>query len=149
MPLLACRSALVYAGRMIKVGVALIVSTLALIVAAPVPAQVIALPPVGGPAAAALRQLQPPSPSEQVREQAMRRSPPLPLPPPASEQWVAERRVFAPELGREVIIPGHFERRVSDQQYVVPPLPAYDVGSGLSFTLPGGTRPPPELRQGP
>jgi len=133
----------------IKVGVALISSMAALIVATAVPAQVITLPPVSGPAQAALRQLRPLSPIEQVREQAMRLSPPLPLPPPVSEQWVAERRVFAPELGREVVIPGHFERRVSDQQYAVPPLSAYEVGSGLSFALPGGTRPPAELRQGP
>jgi hypothetical protein len=132
-----------------KAGVALISSMVTLIAATAAPAQVITLPPVTGPAQAALRQLRPPSPIEQVHEQAMRRSPPLPLPPPAAEQWVAERRVFAPELGREVIIPGHFERRVSDQQYTVPPLPAYDVGTGLSVGLPGGTRPPAELRQGP
>jgi len=110
-----------------------------------------AIPPlaVGGPAQSTLQQLRPPSPLDQVREQAMRRSPPLPLPPLPSERWVPERRVYAPELGREVVLPGHYERRISDQQYSVPPLPAYDVRSGTTMTIPGGQRPPAELRQGP
>jgi hypothetical protein len=132
-----------------RIGVVLISSTMALLGATAALAQAIAPVHVDGPAQAALRQLSPPSPNEQVREQSMRRSPPLPLPPPVSERWVAERRVFAPELGREVIIPGHYEQRVSDQQYAVPPLSAYDVGSGLSVALPGSARPPVELRQGP
>jgi hypothetical protein len=110
-----------------------------------------AIPPlaVGGPAQGPLQQLRPPSPLDQVREQAMRRSPPLPLPAPPSERWVPERRVYAPEFGREVVLPGHYERRISDQQYSVPPLPAYDLGRGTTMTIPGGQRPPAELRQGP
>jgi hypothetical protein len=133
----------------IKIGVVVIASMAALVSATAALAQVITPLRVGGPAQAALRQLSPPSPIEQVREQSMRRSPPLPLPPAASERWVPERRVFAPELAREVIVPGHYEQRVSDQQYAVPPLSVYDVGSGLSVALPGGARPPVELRQGP
>lgn len=132
-----------------SMGMALIATAGVALVATASLAQVMAPLRVDGPAQAALRQLQPLSPIEQVREQSMRRSPPLPLPSPATEQWVAERRVFAPELGRQVIIPGHYERRVSDQQSIVPPLTVYDVGSGLSFALPGGARAPAELRQGP
>ena len=87
---------------------------------------------------------------DQARQRALAPIPQAPgLPRPPAEQWVAERRVFAPELGRQVIIPGHYERRVSDQQSIVPPLTVYDVGSGLSFALPGGARAPAELRQGP
>ena len=112
-------------------------------------AQAIAPLSVGGPAASAMRQLRPPSPSEQVREQSMQRSAPLPLPEAPSEQWVAERRVFSPELQREVVIPGHFEQHVSGQQSVAPPLHVYDVQTGLSVALPGGPRPAPDSRQGP
>jgi hypothetical protein len=117
--------------------------------AAPSGAQVI--PPLGisGPARGALEQLHPPSPLEQVRERAMRRSPPLPLPAPPGERWVPDRRILLPGLGREALIPGHYERRVSDQQYVVPPLPAYDLTGPGTVTIPGGERPPADLRQGP
>ena len=117
--------------------------------AAAASAQVIAPLAVGGPAQSALQQLRPPTPLDQVREQAMRRSPPLPLPPPPSERWVPERRVYAPELGREVVLPGHYERRITDQQYAVPPLPAYDITRGTTMIVPGGERPPADLRQGP
>ena len=129
--------------------VALLVSTAGLAAAAVASAQAIPPLPVGGPAQSAIEQLRPPTPLDQVREQAMRRFPPLPLPPPPSERWVPERRVYAPELGREVVIPGHYERRISDQQYAVPPLPAYDITGGTTLTVPGGQRPPADLRQGP
>jgi hypothetical protein len=112
-------------------------------------AQAIAPLHVGGPAEAAMRQLRPPSASEQVREQSMKRSGPLPLPDAPSQEWVAERRVFSPELQREVVIPGHYEQRVSGQQYVAPPLHVYDVQSGTSVALPGGPRPAPDSRPGP
>lgn len=77
----------------------------------------------------------------------MRLSSPLPAPP--SERWVPERRAYLPELGRNVLIPGHYERRISDQQYSVPPLPANDITGGASVTIPGGERPPAGLRQSP
>lgn len=134
---------------MIRVIALALASMLSLVGATAGFAQAIVPLRVDGPAQAALRQLFPPSPIEQVREQSMRRAPALPLPAPAREQWVPERRVFAIELGREVVVPGHFEQRVSDQQYIRPPLSVYDVGSGFSFALPGGPHPPAELRQGP
>lgn len=124
-------------------------SIAALVVATAASAQVIPPPQIGGPAQGALGQLRPPSPIDQVREQSMRRLPPLPLPAPPSERWVPDRRVYAPELGRDLLIPGHYERRISDQQYVASPLPAYDTGSGFAVAIPGGARPPADLRQGP
>lgn len=133
---------------MIKLGMA-VICLIGVFAASQACAQVIPPLQAGGPAQGALRQLRPLSPAEQVREQSMRQAPPLPLPPSVSDRWVAERRMFLPDLGREVIIPGHYERRVSDQQYLVPSLPIYDVGTGLSTVLPGGVRPPAELRQGP
>lgn len=118
-------------------------------VAGPAHAQVIPPLQVGGPAQGAMQQIHPPSPLEQVREQSMRRSAPLPVPAPSSERWVPEQQRFAPELGRNVVIPGHYEQRVTDQQYSVPPLPAFDRTTGVTVTIPGGQRPPADLRQGP
>ncbi len=106
-------------------------------------------PQISGPAQGAYQQLHPPSPLDQVRERATQQSPPLPLPPQPGERWVPERRVYQPDLGREIIVPGHYERRVSDQNYAVPTLPAYDPATGGTITIPGGERPPVESRQGP
>src|SRR5262249_11059665 len=72
-------------------------------------AQVVVPLHAGGPAQKAMDQLPPPTPLEQVREQALRQSPPLPPPPQIIERWVPERYIFAPELGKVVLIPGHYE----------------------------------------
>jgi len=112
-------------------------------------AQTVAPIPITGPAQGAMQQLRPPTPLEQVREQAMRRQAPLPPPMPPAERWVPERQVYAPELGRTVVIPGHYERRITDQQYAVPTLPAYEIRTGTTIIIPGGERPPVDLRQGP
>ena len=60
-----------------------------------------------------------------------------------------DRQIFVPELGRTVLVPGHYERRITDQQYAVPTLPAYQTGSGIPVIIPGGERLPVDLRQGP
>jgi len=115
-------------------------------------AQVIPPIPITGPAQAAMQQLHPPTPLEQVREQALRRSPPLPPPVssvPGADRWVPERQVFAPDLGRVVVVPGHYEQRINDQLYAVPALPAYEVNTGATFMIPAGERPPYDLRSGP
>jgi hypothetical protein len=112
-------------------------------------AQIVAPIPITGPAQAAMQQLHPPTPLEQVREQALRRSSPLPPPVAPAERWVPERQIYAPELGRTAVIPGHYERRITDQQYAVPTLPAYEIRSGTTIIVPGGERPPADLRSGP
>jgi hypothetical protein len=112
-------------------------------------AQIVAPIPIAGPAHGTMQQLHPPAPLDQVREQALRRLPPLPPPSPPAERWVPERQIFAPELGRIVVIPGHPERRITDQQYAVPTLPAYEIRSGVTIIIPGGERLPSDLRQGP
>ena len=73
----------------------------------------------------------------------------LPAPAPPAGRYVPERRFFSPELGREVIVPGHWERRVSDQRVGVPTLPVTDTRTGATVIVPGGERPAIELRQGP
>jgi hypothetical protein len=106
--------------------------------------------PVTGPAQGALRQLNPPTPLEQVIEHSMRRLPPLPpVPAQAAERWVPERRVYAPEYGRDVVVPGHYEGRISDQPYGIPPLSVLDVPSGRLILVPGSGRPPVDQREGP
>ena len=112
-------------------------------------AQVVRPLPVPGSAQKAIDQLYPPSPLEQVRQQSMKQAPPLPPPAPPIEQWVAERQVFAPDLGRVVVVPGHYERRISDQLYSVPTLQVFDGTSGTPIIVPGSDRPPVDVRQGP
>ncbi len=124
-------------------------TALALLATAGAAGAQIVRPQISGPAKGAYEQLHPPSALDQVRQQATQPPPPLPLPPQPGERWVPERRVYKPDLGREIIVPGHYERRVSDQQYVVPSLPAYDPSTGVTITNPGGERPPVDLRQGP
>jgi hypothetical protein len=105
--------------------------------------------PMGGPAQGAMQQLHPLAPLDQVRQQSMKQSPALPLPAEPGERWVPDRQLFVPEFGRTLLIPGHYERRISDQQYAVPTLPALDVQSGVTVVIPGGNRPPADLRTGP
>jgi hypothetical protein len=75
--------------------------------------------------------------------------PPLPPPPVPEGRWVPERRVFSPELGREVVVPPHFERRITEQTYQVPTLPVAGPKGENPTHIPGGERPPADLRQGP
>jgi hypothetical protein len=146
---LAWARTLIYAGHVLKTLVTLVVGIAWLTTGSSASAQMIAPLRVGGPAQAALQQLHPPAPVDQVREQAMRRAPPLPLPEPPAERLVPERRVYAPDLGRILVIPSHYERRISDQQYAVPALPAYESNGGPAGIIPGGNRPPADVRQGP
>jgi hypothetical protein len=73
----------------------------------------------------------------------------LPLPTAPAQVYVPARRVFSPELGREVVVPGHWERRVSGQRVEVPSLPVLDPRTGTTLTVPSGERPPADQRQGP
>jgi hypothetical protein len=117
--------------------------------AATASAQVIPPLSVGGPAQGAMQQLHPPTPLQQVREQSLKRSAPLPPPTVAAERWVPDRTLFVPEFGRTLLIPGHYERRVTDQQYAVPTINALDPATGATVVIPGSDRPPADLRTGP
>ena len=128
-----------------------VVALLMAIVVTAGPARAQVIPPIAiqGPAQGAMQQLHPPSPLQQVREQALRQSPPLPVPPPAGERWVPTQERFVPEVGRVMVVPGHYEQRLTDQQYAVPPLAVTDRTTGFTATIPGGDRPPPDLRRPP
>lgn len=92
-----------------------------------------------------------PRPLDQL-DRAVRRPPPS-LPPapaptrPRGEQvWVPDRYVDRPEGTYHV--PGHWERRIDEQQHYVPPLVVCNNLGGCVH-VPAGVRPPPEVRQGP
>lgn len=65
------------------------------------------------------------------------------------EQWVSPRRVYSPELGREVVVPGHYERDANGQRVERPPLIVTTPEGRSPTILPGGERPPVEQRNGP
>jgi hypothetical protein len=88
-----------------------------------------------------------PNPVDQVYRDVQKPLPRLPAAPPPATRWVPEQRVMDPGTRREVVIPAHEERRITDTQVNVPPLTGY--GPGGPVHIPGGDRPPAELRQTP
>jgi hypothetical protein len=106
-------------------------------------------PQIRRPGQGAYEEPHPPSAHDQVCQRATQQSPPLPLSLSPSEQWMPERRVYVPELERELIVPGYYERRLCDQGYAVASLPAYDPSSGTTVTIPGGERPAGGATPGP
>jgi hypothetical protein len=87
------------------------------------------------------------NPVDQVYRDVQRPLPRLPAAPPPATRWVPEQRVMDPGTRREVVIPAHEERRITDTQVNVPPLTGY--GPGGPVHVPGGDRPPAELRPTP
>jgi hypothetical protein len=78
---------------------------------------------------------------------------PLPtLPPPTGQHpadvWVPDRIVPVPGQPGGALVPGHWERRISDREHYVPPL-VIRMPDGSTTTLPAGVMPPPEQRQRP
>jgi hypothetical protein len=61
--------------------------------------------------------------------------------------WIPDRYVQSP-LNGQVLVPGHWERRVSDHQVLTPPLVGHTMDGGI-VTFPAGTRPPVGERQAP
>lgn len=86
---------------------------------------------------------------KQVETMAMRPLPAVPPPERPREFFVPGRRVWAPELGAYAVVPGHWERRISDTQSSVPWLTIFPEGSQTPLMIPPGERPPAELRTGP
>ena len=87
------------------------------------------------------------NPVDRVYQDVQKPLPRLPAAPPPATRWVPEQRVIDPGTRREVVIPAHEERRITDTQVNVPPLTGY--GPGGPVHIPGGNRPPAELRQTP
>ncbi len=91
----------------------------------------------------------PPDVIDQARQRALAPVPRGPVTPTPSQTWVPERRFYSPELGRSIVVPGHYESRISDQQYAVPPITGYGPQGQNPVLIPGGERPPADVRQGP
>jgi hypothetical protein len=78
-----------------------------------------------------------------------------PLPSYAPREVVRERNVWVPARsvplpGRGTVsVPGHFERRLDNGDVYVPPLTVRDPATGVTTTLPAGTRPPSDDRLAP
>src|SRR2546425_9056862 len=72
-----------------------------------------------------------------------------PAPAPAApDTWVPDRYVLVPGVDGHVLVHGHWERRLSDDEIYTSPL----VGrtpDGRTLTFPAGQRPPVDQRQGP
>src|SRR5712692_11893446 len=66
-----------------------------------------------------------------------------------SERYVPPRRVYSPAQGREVLVPGHYERDVNGQRVEAPPLVTTTPDGRNPSVVPGGERPPVEQRATP
>ena len=108
-------------------------------------------PALAGSAGAQTRlpTVRPPDAIDRANGLATRPRPAAPPAPVVEERWVPERRLYSPQLGREVVVPGHYERRITDQQYWVPPLDAATRPDGRRVPIPGGEHPPAEIRSAP
>ncbi len=62
------------------------------------------------------------------------------------DAWVPDRSVPDPVRGGAFVVPGHWERRLSDGEYYVPPSTACNSATGECATAPAGVRPPPSMR---
>jgi len=103
-----------------------------------------------GPAAAqGLPGGRPPDAIDRARGLATQPFGTLPAPERSTETYVPQRRVYSPAQGREVLVPGHYERDVNGQRVEVPPLVTTTPDGRNPVVVPGGERPPLEPRGAP
>jgi hypothetical protein len=89
-----------------------------------------------------------PSAIDQSRDLSTHGVPKLGAATTPAERLVPERRVRDPRTGREIVIPAHYERRITDQQWWVPPLTGYGANHEGPVHIQGGPQ-PPDQRQAP
>jgi hypothetical protein len=84
----------------------------------------------------------------QLNRAVTRPLPPVPAPKvtPAERVWVPDRYVAGSD--GLLHVPGHWERRINDQEVHAPPLSACPVTNGPCILIPAGVRPEPEARPG-
>ncbi len=94
-------------------------------------------------------QTTPLSPAIQRSEQMSKRPLPI-LPAPRltlpDQVWVPDRYVGVPGEPSFVHVPGHWERNISPTERYAPPLVGCNPATSSCVQIPGGVRPPPELR---
>lgn len=74
---------------------------------------------------------------------------PPPTVHPADSMWVPDRFVQVPGVDGQVLVPGHWERRLSDHEVYTPPLTGRTPQGDTTIQFPAGTRPPVNERQFP
>jgi hypothetical protein len=62
--------------------------------------------------------------------------------------WVPDRHVPVPGVRGPVLVPGHWEQRLSDHEVYVPPLTGR-TDDGRVIQFPAGSHPPPGERVSP
>jgi hypothetical protein len=65
----------------------------------------------------------------------------VPMPAPPTEQYIPDRRVYVPQVGREIDVPGHFGQRTPNGQIVEPPMTIPNPNGGPPVFLPGSAQP--------
>jgi len=73
---------------------------------------------------------------------------PVTTPTAPSDVWVPDRFVQVPGTDGQVMVPGHWERRLSDHQVYTPPLSGRATNGDI-VNFPAGTQPPAHERQAP
>ena len=73
---------------------------------------------------------------------------PSPTIPTPESTWVPDRYVQVPGTDGPVMVPGHWERRLSDHEVYTPPLLGR-TPNGDIINFPAGVRPPTDERQVP
>jgi hypothetical protein len=73
---------------------------------------------------------------------------PAPAPTTPSDIWVPDRFVQVPGTDGQVMVPGHWERRLGDHQVYTPPLSGRATNGDI-VNFPAGTQPPANERQAP
>jgi hypothetical protein len=87
---------------------------------------------------------------DHLRDSTTRTVPQTPPPTvrPPDMMWVPDRYVQIPGADSPVLVPGHWERRLSEHEVYTPPLTGR-TPQGDIINFPAGTRPPVEERQAP
>ena len=65
----------------------------------------------------------------------------LPMPAQPTEQYIPNQRVYVPQVGQQVDVPGHFAQRTPDGHIVEPPMTIPNSNGGPPVFLPGGAQP--------
>ena len=74
---------------------------------------------------------------------------PAPIVRPPDMSWVPDRFVQVPGTDGQFLVPGHWERRLSDHEVYTPPLIGRTPQGDTTIHFPAGTRPPVNERQYP
>jgi len=74
---------------------------------------------------------------------------PAPTVRPPDMSWVPDRFVLVPGTDGQLLVPGHWERRLSDHEVYTPPLTGRTPQGDTTIHFPAGTRPPVNERQYP